>query len=113
MASALIFPDLFFREVSKAARLPGCQAAGDFFCAYVTGLLPRLLGGLFFSWLDDKDGRKSVLVAIVLLMGGINLCVVGILLANIEVVTSPMPETCGSINLRHYLRSSSPVRTVV
>ena len=27
MASALIFPDLFFREVSKAARLPGCQAA--------------------------------------------------------------------------------------
>jgi MFS transporter, MHS family, metabolite:H+ symporter len=87
MASALIFPDLFFAEVSKAARLRA------FFFADITGLLPRLLGGLFFACLDDKDGRKSVLVASVLLMGGINLCIVGILLANVEVSTSPMPAT--------------------
>ena len=63
-ASALIFSDLFFPGLDKAAGLLAI------FGAYAAGFFARPFGGLFFGWLGDKYGRKSVLVATVLLMGG-------------------------------------------
>jgi MFS family permease len=63
-ASALIFSDLFFPGLDKAAGLAAI------FGAYAAGFFARPFGGLFFGWLGDKHGRKSVLVATVLLMGG-------------------------------------------
>ncbi|MGF6506361.1 MFS transporter [Paraburkholderia sp. 32] len=63
-ASALIFADLFFPGLSKAAGLLAI------FGAYAAGFFARPFGGLFFGWLGDKLGRKVVLVATVLLMGG-------------------------------------------
>ncbi|RFU44431.1 MFS transporter [Paraburkholderia sp. DHOC27] len=68
-ASALIFSDLFFPGLSKAAGLLAI------FGAYAAGFLARPFGGLFFGWLGDKYGRKSVLVATVLLMGGSTFCI--------------------------------------
>jgi MHS family metabolite:H+ symporter-like MFS transporter len=63
-ASALIFADLFFPGLSKAAGLLAI------FGAYAAGFFARPFGGLFFGWLGDRLGRKIVLVATVLLMGG-------------------------------------------
>ncbi|MBB5499770.1 MFS transporter [Paraburkholderia sp. MM5384-R2] len=63
-ASALIFADLFFPGLSKVAGLLAI------FGAYAAGFFARPFGGLFFGWLGDKLGRKVVLVATVLLMGG-------------------------------------------
>lgn len=68
-ASALIFSDLFFPGLSKAAGLLAI------FGAYAAGFLARPFGGLFFGWLGDTYGRKSVLVATVLLMGGSTFCI--------------------------------------
>jgi MFS transporter, MHS family, metabolite:H+ symporter len=68
-ASALIFADLFFPGLSKAAGLLAI------FGAYAAGFFARPFGGLFFGWLGDKLGRKVVLVATVLLMGGSTFCI--------------------------------------
>jgi MFS transporter, MHS family, metabolite:H+ symporter len=68
-ASALIFADLFFPGLSKAAGLLAI------FGAYAAGFFARPLGGLFFGWLGDRLGRKIVLVATVLLMGGSTFCI--------------------------------------
>ncbi|MPW23108.1 MFS transporter [Paraburkholderia sp. CNPSo 3157] len=68
-ASALIFSDLFFPGLDKAAGLLAI------FGAYAAGFFARPFGGLFFGWLGDKYGRKSVLVATVLLMGGSTFCI--------------------------------------
>ncbi|MFI7166955.1 MFS transporter [Rhodococcus erythropolis] len=63
-ASALIFNKLFFPNISPAA---GILAS---FSAYAVGFLARPLGGLFFSRYGDRLGRKWVLVATLMLMGG-------------------------------------------
>ncbi|OLL72812.1 L-Proline/Glycine betaine transporter ProP [Pseudonocardia sp. Ae168_Ps1] len=63
-ASALVFSTLFFPNVSPAV---GILAS---FSAYAVGFLARPLGGLFFSRYGDRLGRKWVLVATLLLMGG-------------------------------------------
>jgi len=68
-ASALIFADLFFPGLSKVAGLLAI------FGAYAAGFIARPFGGLFFGWLGDKLGRKVVLVATVLLMGGSTFCI--------------------------------------
>ncbi|WP_233850981.1 MFS transporter [Paraburkholderia sp. HD33-4] len=68
-ASALIFADLFFPGLSKAAGLLAI------FGAYAAGFFARPVGGLFFGWLGDRLGRKVVLVATVLLMGGSTFCI--------------------------------------
>ena len=68
-ASALIFADLFFPGLSKAAGLLAI------FGAYAAGFFARPFGGLFFGWLGDRLGRKVVLVATVLLMGGSTFCI--------------------------------------
>jgi len=71
-ASALIFSKLFFPNISPAA---GILAS---FSAYAVGFAARPLGGLFFSHFGDRLGRKWVLVATLLLMGGSTL-VIGLL----------------------------------
>ncbi|MCI2417329.1 MHS family MFS transporter [Saccharopolyspora sp. K220] len=68
-ASALIFSKLFFPNVSPAA---GILAS---FSAYAVGFAARPLGGLFFSRFGDRLGRKWVLVATLLLMGGSTLAI--------------------------------------
>ena len=67
-ASALIFADLFF-QVKQ-----GRRTIGDL-RAYAAGFIACPFGGLFFGWLGDKLGRKVVLVATVLLMGGSTFCI--------------------------------------
>jgi MFS family permease len=68
-ASALIFSKLFFPNVSPAT---GILAS---FSAYAVGFAARPLGGLFFSRFGDRLGRKWVLVATLLLMGGSTLAI--------------------------------------
>lgn len=68
-ASALIFNKLFFPNISPTA---GILAS---FSAYAVGFLARPLGGLFFSRLGDRLGRKYVLVATLMLMGGATLAI--------------------------------------
>lgn len=68
-ASALIFNKLFFPNISPAA---GIVAS---FSAYAVGFAARPLGGLFFSRYGDRLGRKWVLVATLLLMGGATLLI--------------------------------------
>ncbi|BBG01362.1 MULTISPECIES: MFS transporter [Pseudonocardia] len=68
-ASALVFSSLFFPNVSPAA---GILAS---FSAYAVGFLARPLGGLFFSRYGDRFGRKWILVATLLLMGGSTLLI--------------------------------------
>jgi MFS family permease len=68
-ASALIFSTLFFPNISPAA---GILAS---FGAYAVGFAARPLGGLFFSRFGDRLGRKWVLVATLLLMGGSTLAI--------------------------------------
>ncbi|MDT7656970.1 MAG: hypothetical protein QOF38_1685, partial [Pseudonocardiales bacterium] len=68
-ASALIFSKLFFPNISAAA---GILAS---FSAYAVGFAARPLGGLFFSKFGDRLGRKWVLVATLLLMGGSTLAI--------------------------------------
>lgn len=68
-ASALIFNELFFPNISPAA---GILAS---FSAYAVGFAARPLGGLFFSRYGDRLGRKWVLVATLMLMGGATLAI--------------------------------------
>lgn len=68
-ASALVFSKLFFPNVSAAA---GLLAS---FSAYAVGFAARPLGGLFFSRYGDRLGRKWVLIATLLLMGGSTLAI--------------------------------------
>ena len=68
-ASALIFGRLFFPNISPAA---GTMAS---FGAYTVGFAARPLGGLFFSRYGDLLGRKWVLVATLLFMGGSTLAI--------------------------------------
>ncbi|MEV0704901.1 MFS transporter [Saccharopolyspora sp. NPDC050389] len=68
-ASALIFSKLFFPNISPAA---GILAS---FSAYAVGFAARPIGGLFFSRFGDRLGRKWVLVATLLLMGGSTLAI--------------------------------------
>src|SRR5437867_4472653 len=62
-AAALVFPKLFFPELSPFAG----QLAS--FSTYTVGFIARPLGGVMFGYLGDRVGRKSTLVATLLLMG--------------------------------------------
>src|ERR1700757_1130822 len=61
--AALIFPQLFFPEVDK---FTGQLLA---FGTFTVGFVARPLGGIFFGHFGDRIGRKSALVATLLLMG--------------------------------------------
>ncbi|WP_078854977.1 MFS transporter [Streptomyces sp. NRRL F-5135] len=68
-ASALIFSELFFPNVSATV---GMLAS---FSTYAVGFAARPLGGLFFSRYGDRLGRKWILVTTLLLMGGSTLAI--------------------------------------
>jgi MFS transporter, MHS family, metabolite:H+ symporter len=64
LASALIFSKLFFTSLAPAMGLIAS------FATFGVGFVARPLGGLFFGTYGAKLGRKWVLVATILLMGG-------------------------------------------
>lgn len=64
LASALIFSRLFFTDLDPSVGLVAS------FATFGVGFVARPLGGLFFGTIGDKLGRKWVLVATILLMGG-------------------------------------------
>ncbi len=64
LASALVFGPLFFPGYDPAT---GTLAA---FATFAVGFLARPFGGLFFGHFGDRWGRKPMLVATLLLVGG-------------------------------------------
>ncbi len=64
MASALVFGPLFFPKYDATI---GTMAA---FATFAVGFLARPFGGLFFGHFGDRWGRKPMLVATLLLVGG-------------------------------------------
>ena len=64
LASALIFSKVFFSNLDPAT---GTVAS---FATFGVAFVARPLGGLFFGTVGDRLGRKWVLVATILLMGG-------------------------------------------
>lgn len=71
-AAALVFSPLFFPDVSPAI---GLIAA---FGTYAVGFLARPLGGIVAGHVGDRVGRKSMLVASLLIMG-ISTTLIGLL----------------------------------
>jgi metabolite-proton symporter len=63
-AAALVFGKLFFPSFEP---LTATLLA---FATYAVGFVARPLGGIFFGHFGDRTGRKGVLVATLLLMGG-------------------------------------------
>jgi MFS family permease len=61
--AATVFPKLFFPELNPVA---GTIAS---FTTYFVGFAARPIGGAFFGWFGDRVGRKSTLIATLLLMG--------------------------------------------
>ncbi len=61
--AATVFPKVFFPELSPVA---GTIAS---FTTYFVGFAARPIGGAFFGWFGDRVGRKSTLIATLLLMG--------------------------------------------
>src|SRR5688572_10899278 len=62
-AAALVFNRLFFPTIDPVA---GTMAA---FATYAVGFLARPLGGVVFGHLGDRFGRKSALVATLMIVG--------------------------------------------
>src|SRR5581483_5212952 len=62
-AAALVFPRLFFPQISHFA---GTLAS---FATFGVGFFARPIGGVIFGHFGDKVGRKSMLVATLLIMG--------------------------------------------
>src|SRR5262245_8095790 len=62
-AAALVFPQLFFPGLDSFVG----QIAS--FSTFTVGFLARPLGGVIFGHFGDRFGRKSSLVATLLLMG--------------------------------------------
>lgn len=61
--AATVFGKLFFPNLDPVT---GVLAA---FTTYYIGFIARPIGGAFFGWFGDRIGRKSTLVATLLLMG--------------------------------------------
>jgi metabolite-proton symporter len=62
-AASLVFPELFFPTVSPFA---GRMLS---FSTFTIGFVARPVGGILFGYLGDRVGRKSTLVATLILMG--------------------------------------------
>lgn len=63
-AAALVFPKLFFPNVSPASGLLLS------FATFGVGFVARPLGGIVFGHFGDRVGRKRMLVYSLLIMGG-------------------------------------------
>jgi MFS family permease len=68
-AAALVFPKLFFPHFSPVT---GTLAA---FATFGVAFFARPIGGIVFGHFGDRVGRKSMLVATLLLMGGATLLI--------------------------------------
>jgi MFS family permease len=68
-AAALVFGKVFFPD-SKG--LTGAMLA---FSTYALGFLARPLGAVVFGHLGDRIGRKTLLMASLILMGGASFCI--------------------------------------
>lgn len=68
-ASALVFGELFFPKYDVTV---GTLAA---YATFAVGFLVRPFGGLFFGHFGDRMGRKPMLVATILLVGGGTFCI--------------------------------------
>lgn len=62
-AAALVFGDVFYPDLAPGA---GLLAS---FATFWVGFLARPIGGVIFSHLGDKFGRKNTLIATLLIMG--------------------------------------------
>ncbi|MGH3517407.1 MAG: MFS transporter [Haloechinothrix sp.] len=69
LAAAMVFGPLFFPEFSPVA---GTLAA---FGTFAVGFLARPLGGIVMGHFGDRIGRKSMLIASLLIMGVATLCI--------------------------------------
>jgi metabolite-proton symporter len=67
--AALVFPRLFFPEVDPFLG----QVLS--FATFTAGFVARPVGGIIFGYLGDRVGRKSTLVATLLLMGLSTVCI--------------------------------------
>ncbi|MDF3305950.1 MFS transporter [Rhodococcus sp. T2V] len=63
-AAALVFGDVFFRDVSPQVALIMS------FATFATGYLVRPIGGLIFGYIGDSFGRRSALMITIAMMGG-------------------------------------------
>ncbi len=71
-AAALVFNQLFFPQLDPVT---GTLAS---FASYAVGFFARPLGGIIFGHFGDRLGRKSTLVATLVMMGAAT-CLVGLL----------------------------------
>ncbi len=65
-AASLVFPVLFFHELSPMA------ATIASFGTLAVGYLARPIGGVIFGHFGDKFGRKNILIVTLLMMGGVS-----------------------------------------
>jgi len=65
-AASLVFPVLFFNELSPMA------ATIASFGTLAVGYLARPIGGVIFGHFGDKLGRKNILIITLLIMGGVS-----------------------------------------
>ncbi|HEY5880120.1 MAG TPA: MFS transporter [Nakamurella sp.] len=65
-AASLVFPALFFSELSPMA------ATIASFGTLAVGYLARPIGGVIFGHFGDKFGRKNILIITLLIMGGVS-----------------------------------------
>lgn len=63
-AAGLVFPHVFFTA------LPPALGATLSFVTLLTGYIARPIGGLIFGHIGDRNGRRNVLMATLILMGG-------------------------------------------
>ncbi|WP_315928221.1 MFS transporter [Mesorhizobium sp. SP-1A] len=63
LAAGIIFGDVFFPNSTPVMALLSS------FAAYSVGFIARPIGALFFGWIGDHHGRKTVMVATIALMG--------------------------------------------
>jgi MFS family permease len=68
-AAALVFGPLFFPAESRSAQLLAAYAS------FALAFVARPVGGVLFGHFGDRIGRKSTLVASLLLMGGSTLAI--------------------------------------
>ncbi|GKX62412.1 MFS transporter [Pragia fontium] len=63
LAAGIIFGDVFFPNATPVVALISS------FATYSVGFVARPIGALFFGWLGDRKGRKTVMVITITLMG--------------------------------------------
>ncbi|MGV3345978.1 MFS transporter [Enterobacteriaceae bacterium LUAb1] len=63
LAAGIIFGDVFFPDATPTMALLSS------FATWSVGFIARPIGALFFGWLGDRKGRKTVMISTIILMG--------------------------------------------